>query len=179
MDGQASQYGTAGSVPHLRGSSTMVGGANIRKEPAVPSLAHPDAVFLGLDVHRDSISVGVLNPVPRAPRRREDLPRRGVGAPADRTLRRAPVCCGPATRPGPPATTCAGCCARWGSHCEVIAPSLIPKASGRQGQDRQAGLPASGPPAPGGRARRRPGPHARSKRRCGTCVAPGATWSRT
>jgi hypothetical protein len=40
----------------------MVGGANIRKEPAVPSLTHPDAVFLGMDVHKDSISVGILNP---------------------------------------------------------------------------------------------------------------------
>jgi hypothetical protein len=28
----------------------------------VPILAHPDAVFVGLDVHKDSISVGVLNP---------------------------------------------------------------------------------------------------------------------
>ena len=28
----------------------------------MPSLAHPDAIFLGLDVHKDSISVGILNP---------------------------------------------------------------------------------------------------------------------
>ena len=28
----------------------------------MPSLTHPDAVFLGMDVHRDSISVGILNP---------------------------------------------------------------------------------------------------------------------
>jgi hypothetical protein len=28
----------------------------------VPSLTHPEAVFLGLDIHKDSISVGVLNP---------------------------------------------------------------------------------------------------------------------
>jgi hypothetical protein len=28
----------------------------------MPSLAHPDAVFLGMDVHKDSISVGILNP---------------------------------------------------------------------------------------------------------------------
>lgn len=32
----ASQDETAGSVPHLRGSSTSVGRANIRKEPARP-----------------------------------------------------------------------------------------------------------------------------------------------
>jgi hypothetical protein len=28
-----SQHGTAGSVPHLRGSSTSMGGANLRREP--------------------------------------------------------------------------------------------------------------------------------------------------
>ena len=28
----------------------------------MPSFTHPDAVFLGLDVHKDSISVGILNP---------------------------------------------------------------------------------------------------------------------
>ena len=26
----------------------------------MPSLAHPDAIFLGMDVHKDSISVGSL-----------------------------------------------------------------------------------------------------------------------
>ena len=26
------------------------------------SLTHPDAVFLGMDVHKDSISSGILNP---------------------------------------------------------------------------------------------------------------------
>ena len=38
------------------------GGANIRKEPAVPSLAHHDVVHLGLDVHKDTISVEILRP---------------------------------------------------------------------------------------------------------------------
>jgi hypothetical protein len=28
----------------------------------MPILAHPDAVFLGLNVHKDSISAGILNP---------------------------------------------------------------------------------------------------------------------
>jgi hypothetical protein len=28
----------------------------------MPILAHPDAVLVGLDVHKDSISAGVLNP---------------------------------------------------------------------------------------------------------------------
>jgi hypothetical protein len=42
----------------------MAGGANIRREPVVPvvSLIHRDVVHLGMDVHKDSISVGILNP---------------------------------------------------------------------------------------------------------------------
>ncbi len=28
----------------------------------MPSLAQPDAIHLGIDVHKDSISVGILNP---------------------------------------------------------------------------------------------------------------------
>jgi hypothetical protein len=28
----------------------------------MPILAHPDAVYLGLDIHKDSISAGILNP---------------------------------------------------------------------------------------------------------------------
>jgi hypothetical protein len=28
----------------------------------VPHLAHPDAIFVGLDVHRDWISAGILKP---------------------------------------------------------------------------------------------------------------------
>jgi hypothetical protein len=27
-----------------------------------PILVHPDAVYLGLDIHKDSISAGILNP---------------------------------------------------------------------------------------------------------------------
>ena len=27
----------------------------------MPSLAHPETIYLGLDVHKDSISVGILN----------------------------------------------------------------------------------------------------------------------
>ena len=28
----------------------------------MPSFAHPETIYLGLDVHKDSISVGILNP---------------------------------------------------------------------------------------------------------------------
>jgi hypothetical protein len=42
------------------------GGANIRKQPTVPSFAHPETIFLGLDVHRDSISVAAHHPGDRA-----------------------------------------------------------------------------------------------------------------
>ncbi len=33
----------------------------------MPILAHPYVAFLGLDVHRDSISVAILNPDQRIP----------------------------------------------------------------------------------------------------------------
>jgi hypothetical protein len=36
-----------------------------------------------------------------------------------------------------------------GVRCEVIAPSLIPKAPGDKARDRPSGLPAAGPAAPG------------------------------
>ena len=67
--GGISQDGTAGSVPQqMRGSSTV-----LRAEPTygrsrpVPILAHPDSVFLGMDVHKDSISAGILNPGRESP----------------------------------------------------------------------------------------------------------------
>src|SRR6266511_5005747 len=37
-------------------------GANIRKEPATPSVSRRAVIHLGLDVHKDSISVAVLEP---------------------------------------------------------------------------------------------------------------------
>ncbi len=69
MPRDASQDGTAGSVPHMIAWVVRTGwdGEPHRKYPS--SLAdhkqrrnHDDSVFVGMDVHKDSISVGVLNP---------------------------------------------------------------------------------------------------------------------
>jgi hypothetical protein len=57
------QHGTAGSAT---ASSWIIhhaaDGANIRKEPAVSSLAHRGFTHLGMDVSKNSISVAVLEP---------------------------------------------------------------------------------------------------------------------
>src|SRR4030095_16350264 len=38
------------------------GRSHIRKEPAVPSVSHLGPTHLGLDVHKDTISVAILTP---------------------------------------------------------------------------------------------------------------------
>jgi transposase len=106
-----------------------MGGANIRKEPTVPSFTHPDAIFVGLDVHRDSISAGVLHPGDRAPVVEkifadEDSVRRLLKRFEDPRLLR--VC----YEAGPTGYDLCRMLRSMGITCEVIAPSLIPKASG-------------------------------------------------
>ena len=44
-----------------------MGGANIRKEPAVASVSQLAPIHLGLDVHRDTISVAILGPDQQVP----------------------------------------------------------------------------------------------------------------
>lgn len=63
--------------------------------------------------------------------------------------------------------------------CQVIAPSLIPKAPGDKARDRPAGLPAAhrGCTAPASWSPSTSPPSTR--RRCGTCAAPGPTGSKT
>lgn len=95
----------------------------------MPSLAHADAIYLGLDVHKDSISVGVLNPgAERVDVERifadEESVRRLVGRFPDRRLLR--VC----YEAGPTGYDVARLLSSMGVRCEVIAPSMIPKAPG-------------------------------------------------
>jgi len=101
----------------------------------VPSLAHHhhrrhhDTVFVGLDVHKDSISVGVLNPGHETPDvekifNDEESVRRLVGRfPTPGLLR---VC----YEAGPTGYDLARLLGRMGVACDVIAPSMIPKAPG-------------------------------------------------
>ena len=95
----------------------------------MPSFAHPETIFLGLDVHRDSISVAVLHPGDRSPLTEkifadEDSVRRLVKRFEDpRSLR---AC----YEAGPTGYDLCRLLRQMGVACEVIAPSLIPKASG-------------------------------------------------
>ena len=95
----------------------------------MPSLTHPDAVFLGMDVHRDSISVGILNPGQERPDvekifHDEASVRRLIDRFPDRSLLWS------CYEAGPTGYDLARLLKSLGVHCEVIAPSMIPRASG-------------------------------------------------
>ena len=95
----------------------------------MPILAHPDAVFLGMDVHKDSISVGILNPGHERPDvekifHDEASVRRLIDRFDDRSRL---VSCYEA---GPTGYDLARLLKSLGVRCEVIAPSMIPKAAG-------------------------------------------------
>lgn len=93
------------------------------------SVSHRGPIHLGLDVHRDSISVGILLPdqqVPEVDRIAHDETsvRRLVGRLGD--PRRLRAC----YEAGPTGYDLARLLASMGVSCEVIAPSLIPTAPG-------------------------------------------------
>lgn len=95
----------------------------------MPSLAHPDTVHLGLDVHKDSISVGVLNPGRESADVEkifadEESVRRLVARFDEPGLLRA------CYEAGPTGYGLARQFASLGVRCEVVAPSLIPRAPG-------------------------------------------------
>jgi transposase len=95
----------------------------------VASVAHLAPIHLGLDVHRDTISVGILAPgreVPVVERIAHDEAsiRRLVGRLGD--PRRLRAC----YEAGPTGYELARLLDRMGIGCEVIAPSLIPTAPG-------------------------------------------------
>ncbi len=93
------------------------------------SLAHSDAIHLGMDVHKDSISVGILRPGDDTPDvekifHDEESVRPLVGRFPEPGLLRTCYEAGP---------TGYGLCrllVSLGARCEVIAPSMIPKARG-------------------------------------------------
>jgi transposase len=95
----------------------------------VASVSHLAPIHLGLDVHKDTISVGILDPdqqVPDVERITNDEPsiRRLVARFAEpRTLR---AC----YEAGPTGFELARLLDRMHVRCEVIAPSLIPRAPG-------------------------------------------------
>jgi transposase len=94
----------------------------------VPSF-HPDTIHLGLDVHKDSISAGILNPGHETPDvekifHDEESVRRLIGRFPDPRLVRA------CYEAGPTGYDLARLLVSMGVRCEVIAPSLIPRAPG-------------------------------------------------
>jgi transposase len=95
----------------------------------MPSFAHPETIYLGLDVHKDSISVGILNSGHEIPDvekifHDEESVRRLVGRFGDPRVLRA------CYEAGPTGYDLARLLRSVGVATEVIAPSLIPKAPG-------------------------------------------------
>jgi transposase len=95
----------------------------------MPSVSHPGPTHLGLDVHRDSISVGVLEPdregaeVDKIFNDEHSVRRLIARFPDPRNLR---VC----YEAGPTGYDLHRLLANLGVSCDVVAPSLIPKAPG-------------------------------------------------
>jgi transposase len=95
----------------------------------MPILAHPDAVFLGLDVHKDSVSAAILNAGLSGPDVEKIFPdeesiRRLVGRLGDPKLVWA------CYEAGPTGYDLYRLLTSMGVHCAVVAPSLIPRAPG-------------------------------------------------
>jgi transposase len=106
-----------------------------RKEPAVSSFSHSSYRFthLGMDVHKDSISVGILPPDRESPEvdkivHDEPMVRRLVGRLVDQVgdprLLRA------CYEAGPTGYGLHRLLESMGVRCDVIAPALIPRAPG-------------------------------------------------
>jgi transposase len=103
----------------------------------VASVAHLAPIHLGLDVHKDTISVGILDAdqqVPDVERITHDevSVRRLVGRLGD--PRRLRAC----YEAGPTGFELARLLQSMRVRCEVIAPSLIPRAPGDKARDRPA-----------------------------------------
>jgi hypothetical protein len=79
----------------------------------VPSVWHLAVTHLGLDVHKDTISVAILTPTATAPRSTGSpmTRRRCAGSSAASAI---PGGCEPARRPARPALSWPGCWTAWG-----------------------------------------------------------------
>jgi len=137
-------------------------------------VAERGLIHLGLDVHKNTISVGVLEPAEQSPRTDricsdEDAVRRLVARfPDPRRLR---AC----YEAGPTGYELARLLGSLGVRCEVIAPSLIPTASGdRVKTDKRdaARLARCTGPVSWSRS----GSRASLRRPSGTCAGPAWTW---
>ena len=97
--------------------------------PPVPAPAARSMIYLGMDVHKDSITIAVLPQSAKAPTRLEklanDLPK--LKKWLERVAREGDIhACYEASGAG---YVLHRALAEWGYACDVIAPSLIPKRS--------------------------------------------------
>ena len=144
----------------------------------MPSVSYLGPTHLGLDVHKDTISVAILTPdrdgpdVDRIPHDEASV-RRLVGRLGDPRWLRA------CYEAGPTGYELARLLHSMGVRCEVIAPSLIPKAPGDKARDRPSGPPAAHRGCTGPENWWRSASPAFRKKRSAICAAPGPTWSKT
>ena len=136
------------------------------------SVAHLAPIHLGLDVHRDTISVGILEPdqqVPEVDRICHDEPsvRRLVGRLGD--PRRLRAC----YEAGPTGFELARLLERMGVRCQVVAPSLIPKAPGDKVKTDRRDCRRLTPAAPRRRTGGDPYPHGGRGSGAGSVPHPG------
>jgi hypothetical protein len=166
--------GTAGSVPRIAWViHAGVDGATHGRSRPVSSIVARGLIYLGLDVHRDTISVAVLGPrrdaaeVDRIANDEPSVRRLMARFPDPRRLR---AC----YEAGPTGYELARLLHSLGVRCEVIAPTLIPPRPGIGSRPTAAtagGWPGCTAPASWSPSVSRPWP----RRRCGTCAAPART----
>ena len=90
-----------------------------------------NVTHLGLDVHKETIAVGLLRPQDPVPDYRViDNTPEAVRKLVSKTGTASSL--SPPTRPAPPATTPTACSSSLGVRCDVIAPALIPRRAGQR-----------------------------------------------
>ena len=142
------------------------------------SISRVAPIHLGLDVHKDTISVGILpadQQIPDVERITHD----------EASIRRLacrlgnPACYEPATSTGPTGSCAGPAAAQHGDQLPGDRAVAHPQSAGRQGP-RPTGAIAGGWPGCTAPASWSPSASRPSRRRrCGIFVAPGVTWSKT
>jgi transposase len=147
-------------VRESRGSPTAHRGrSHYRKEPAVMArIPQQGPIHLGLDVHRNTISIATLPPT-CASAEVEQIPSDETAVLAFLGRFPEPARLRVCYEAGPTGYELARLLHRQGVACQVIAPSLIPRAAGDKARDRPTRLPPPGPATPRRRAGRHPHPH--------------------
>jgi transposase len=120
-------------------------------------IPHPGPIHLRLDVHRNTISVATLLP-DQASAAVEQIPSDEAAVLAFLGRFPEPARLRVCYEASPTGYELARLLHRQRVACQVIAPSLIPRAAGDKARDRPARLPPPGPAAPRRRAGRHPHP---------------------